>query len=207
MATRNFYLRNAKRYFVAPEQECEDYDFVIDDLSCVASGTGFEWCNNREWLREVEKKANRLRDYYGCAIPYYYECEKKDKFGGVWRVTIVPLLRSGYYAGANLDFHIELRTEYGEDLYNEDALNGDVHDEVINDYLDYLRDYENEEPTEQDAMAIKDALAKLIEEAIGKFYEFAEATGWDEYISGGTFSNGEGVYINKTKLAEKALKH
>lgn len=197
MATRNFYLRNAKRYFVAPEQECEDYDFVIDDLSCVASGTGFEWCNNREWLREVEKKANRLRDYYGCAIPYYYECEKKDKFGGVWRVTIVPLLRSGYYAGANLDFHIELRTEYGEDLYNEDALNKDVLAETINDYYEYLRDYECIDITSRDAFDLMDLIDEITEQATDKFYEFAVATHWDEYGCLGTFSNGEAIYEKK----------
>lgn len=197
MATRNFYLRNAKRYFVAPEQECEDYDFVIDDLSCVASGTGFEWCNNREWLREVEKKANRLRDYYGCAIPYYYECEKKDKFGGVWRVTIVPLLRSGYYAGANLDFHIELRTEYGEDLYNEDALNKDVLAETINDYYEYLRDYECIDITSGDAFDLMDLIDEITEQATDKFYEFAVATHWDEYGCLGTFSNGEAIYEKK----------
>ena len=197
MSARNFYLRNANRYFVAPEEECEDYDFVIDDLSCVASGTCFEWCNNREWLREVEKKANRLRDYYGCAIPYYYECEKKDKFGGVWRVTIVPLLRSGYYAGANLDFHIELRTEYGEDLYNEDALNKDVLAETINDYYEYLRDYECIDTTSGDAFDLMDLIDEITEQATDKFYEFAEATHWDEYGCLGTFSNGEAIYEKK----------
>lgn len=208
MATRNFYLRNANRYFVKETDECcIDESYEMDELSWLAEEHGFEICTNENWLNEIERKANDIRDYYATALHCYYECELRDQFDGVWKVGIVPLVRSGYYTGANLDFNISIRTEYGEDLYNEDALNGDVHDEVINDYLDYLRNYENEEPTEQDAMAIKDALAKLIEEAIGKFYEFAEATGWDEYISGGTFSNGEGVYINKTKLAEKALKH
>lgn len=202
MATRNFYLRNADRYFVKETDECcFDEVYEMDELSWLAEEHGFEICTNENWVREIERKSNNLRDYYATALHCYYECECRDQFDGTWRVGIVPLVRGDYYTGANLDFYITLRTEYGEDLHNEDVFNIDRLKDCVADYLYSLDNF-----AEGDGCKVLGVISKLTEEAIGKFYEFAEATGWDEYILWGTFSNGEGVYINKTKLAEKALK-
>lgn len=212
MSAPNFCLRNANRYFIAPEPEEEYSEFFYDDLkedaTYVAKEHGFEGIGGdmyKQYLREVEGKSNgAYNDYYATALPCSFECSRTDKYDGSWECELIPLIRSGYYAGANLDFYIKIIDPTGEHMENVDALNGAVHEDVINDYLHYLEDYEDQELDGSDAYAMKEIVDDLIEQATSKFYEFAEATGWDEYARAGLFSNGEAIYTNLSEIKRKA---
>lgn len=207
MGAPNFALLNTKRYFIIEEPENAEFWFwndVKEQLADKAVELGFEWLENDEYRKQVGRKSNICRDYCAEALPVYFQVERKDKFDGLWRATLVPLVRNGYYANANLDFYIVLRTEYGEDLENEDALNKDVISEVICDYFDYLRDYENTETTAGDMADLMDLIDDVLAGAIDKFYEWADKSGVDEYVKAWQASNGEAAYTNISEIKRKA---
>lgn len=207
MGAPNFALRNAKRYFIIEEPEEADYWFWDDareEITHIAVDKhGFEWLENDE-LRNKIARRDSLNSYPAEALPCYFEVERRDKFDGLWRATLVPMLRGGYYNGACLDFYIHLRTEYGEDLENEDALNKDVVSEVVCDYFDYLRDYENTETNASDMADMLDLIDSILADAIDKFYEWAEDCGIDEYAKAWQGSNGEAGYTNLSEIKRKA---
>ena len=207
MSAPNYALRNAKRYFIIEEPEDADYWFWNDTKEDIANIAvekhGFQWLENEDWRKKIGR-SDRLDSYPADALECYFEVEKKDKFNGVWRATLVPIVRSGYYQHACLDFYIELRTEYGDDLENEDALNKDVIAETINDYYEYLRDYEQEDPTTGDAFELMDLVDSVLADAIEKFYAWAEDCGIDEYTKAWQGSNGEARYTNLSEIKRKA---
>ena len=111
MGAPNFALRNAKGYFIIEEPEDADFWWAHetnDYLAEKAVEHGFEWLENDEWRKEIERCSDICRDYCATALECLYETSFTDKFGYTWRATLVPLVRSGYYAHACLDFYIEL---------------------------------------------------------------------------------------------------
>lgn len=216
MSAPNFYLRNAKRYFVAtePSEEDENYshfwfDELQDYLAETAEELGFEAITNKAFVKEYQQhhvNAYGMRDYCGSIVPACFECDENDWYDGYWRVRLIPVVRSGYYSGAVLDFCIELRTEYGEDLYNEDVFSGDVLDDEINCYFEWLRENEGKVIEESEYYKLKDLIEGLIERATAKFYEFCEASGLDEYVKAWQCSNGEAGYTNLSEIKRRAGK-
>lgn len=209
MGAPNFALRNAKRYFIIEEPEDAEFWWVHDTNDYLAEKAvehGFEWLENDEWRKEIERCSDICRDYCATALECLYETHFTDKFGGYWKASLVPLVRSGYYAHACLDFYIELRTEYGENLKNEDATNVEVLKDVIMDYFEYLKNYEGKEIAAGDGTELLKQIDEIIAKATDKFYEFAEDCGIDEYAKAWQASNGEAGYTNLSEIKRKAGK-
>lgn len=210
MAARNFWLRNANRYFVATmPDDCGCDDFWFDDevnyLGETAESVGFAPCHSKEWKKDIERRANStMRDYYASVIPFNYEADYTDDYDWTWRVELIPLLRSGYYEGGVLDYYIRLCSPDGDQAEDEELTFRTI-SEMVKNFIDYRAAYDEQIPPEHGVSLIMQSQA-LIKQAEDKFYEFAEASGLEEYILGGTFSNGEGVYINKSELEKRALK-
>lgn len=211
MATRNFYQRNADRLFVYEQPDEENYyddwfEGATNDLHDVALDCHFVPCYSEHWNEGIERSANNLHDYYASALYCYFEQGVLDKYNNKWKVTLVPLLRSGYYADACLDYYIEVECGYWETLKNEDAYSTETLKSVIADYLGYQRDCRDEDVQEGEGTELLKLVDDMIAKAVEKFYEFAEESGLEEYICGGQFSNGEAVFLNKTELEKRALK-
>lgn len=207
MATRNFYLQNADRYFVFPDDDIAiewNYDCLVEDLTELAKAQGFEALDYEFALRHVEGKSNNsCRDYYGSPLHVMYENSFRDRFGYYWTAWLVPIMRSGYYSGGVIDYFIEINNAFTLPCCNEDALNDKWLKETIEEYLADVSNDEDIQLKDTDAADIYEQVNDLIKELQDKFYELCEASGLQEYILGGTFSNGEAVYLNKTELEEK----
>lgn len=211
MSAPNFYLRNAKRYFVAKENDEEENHFWFIDtkdyLADIAASVGINPFPYEGTLKEVEQKANdNTQYYYASALHNCYEQTYTDKFGNVWTCYMYPCLRQGYYSGAVLDYYIELMTpDETYTLDNEDVFSSKYVGEFVKDYCTWDAQY-GEDYTTEDKVAIAAQLASLIENAERKFEEFAEASGLDEYAKAWQASNGEAGYTNLSEVKRKAEK-
>lgn len=176
-----------------------------EQLHDTACEVAFEPCYNEYWSDEIERKVNNMRDYYGETFWCYYEAKYKDKECNTWTAEIVPIIRGGYYANANLDFYIQLHSPYGDDIENEDVMSKETVEDLIADYVRH-ENVDEELFNVTDVAELFDNVNLIIKQAVDKFYEFAESSGLDEYICRGEFGNGEAFYLNKTELAKHALK-
>lgn len=209
MSAPNFYMRNAKRYFVLDNEQIEDMGDWQDTLTFLcdtAYDLGFDMLTNKDYVKEIEGRNNdNYRDYYGSVIPCVYEQSFDDKWKGTWIVELVPLFRNGYWEGGCLDYSIRLWTGYGDNVWNDEATNMDsLRKYEVNDYLNYLKDYEGKEIDELEIAILMEQIQRLIEDAVNKFYEFAEATGIDEYAKAWQASNGEAGYTNLSAIKRRA---
>lgn len=209
MATRNFYIKNANTYYVIAPTEDDGawwFDDAIEGLQEVAASIGITPFYYDCTLREVDGRMNgNMRDYYAKPLRNCYEQDYADKFGNVWAVYMYPCLRSAYYEGACLDYYIKVVAPNGDELDNSDALDQLALGELVADYVEWSADY-GDIFNENELQALGDKIQALVKAAADKFEELGEASGYEEYVLGGVFSSGEAVYINKSKLAERALK-
>lgn len=114
MSTPNFYKRNASKYFASECEEEYDYEDLIENV--------------RSELKKAEPVEKYERDglrSYGGSI--FAEITKTI---GKWEITIGLIARSGYYAGVNLDWQIDIldlntddNFEHGEDKISNTAEN------------------------------------------------------------------------------------
>lgn len=210
MGATNFALRNAKRYFIIEEPEDADYWFWNDakeDITNIAVNKhGFQYVENDEWPKKIAGKSSIGNDYCTSALPCYIEESFFDKYDNEWRATIVPLVRSGYYQHACLDFFIELNMGNWEDLDNEDAYNAETLKSVIADYLAYQRDIRDEDVQAGEGTELLKNIDEIIANVTNKFYAWAEDTGIDEYAKAWQGSNGEAGYTNLSEIKRKAGK-
>jgi len=208
MGAPNFALRNAKRYFIIEEPEDADYWFWNDakeDITNIAVDKhGFQWLENDDLRKEIERGDSLSRSYCAETLQCYVEQEYKDKLGNTWRAMLVPMLRSGYYTGAWLDFYISLHspdetyTLIGQDVYETKYVGAFVEDycEWDSQYGDYY--------TTDDMVTIGLQLTRLVEQLESTFYEWAEDCGIDEYAKVWQGSNGEAGYTNLSEIKRKA---
>lgn len=208
MGAPNFALRNAKRYFIIEEPEDADYWFWNDakeDLTNMARERGFEWLENDEWKKQIERKSDICRDYCAEALPVFTEEEFMDRYDNTWNVTLVPLVRSGYYAHACLDYYIKLNAGHWEDLENEDVYCAETLKSVIADYLEYQRDCRGEDIEAGEGTELLKKVDELIAKVTERFYEWAENTGIDEYAKAWQGSDGVAGYTNLSEIKRKAV--
>lgn len=203
MATANFCLNNASRYFVYEPQDEWEYDDLKLGIEQTAISQGWDSINNDYWLNDISRAANRyMRDFYGAPLKVFKETEFTDRRGNSWHFEIVPLMRSGYYSGCNLDFHIEMSDPYDR-LDNEDLLNEDCVKERITDWAEYIEDHLDEPIMQSDeAGELLANINKCIDELVSAFNRLGESTA-DEYIKYAQFSNGEAMYLNKSELERR----
>jgi len=121
MATSNFYNENASRIFAAEIEEEWDYTDLIEGLEYRLDELEESFCSGRagNWIENNSKvldySLNKSFDY---------------KDGTSVECVIHPIIRSGYYSGANLDWVYEFYID-GSEV------------ETPQDIKDYLIDFEN----------------------------------------------------------------
>lgn len=193
MATRNFYTKNANNVyaFAMEAEDCFDYDDSIDRIKEVGvSKYGFEETSGNDGDRDFcgfyilnKKFGHKL--FYNSGLDV--------------SIDITILARSGYYAGYNLDFELEVSNDY----YNPYKL-GDY--ECEEDLIEAMADEFVEDSDVYNyglRKCFKERYKAFLEDFIDKAIEYAnnvlENLCEEEYRCVGAFSNGEALYqkVNK----------
>jgi len=104
MATSNFYNKNANSIFAVEIEDEWDYDDIKSNLKSIFENSKYSFLV----LDESEKNYNR--SYPGFAIGSLYT--HVEVHGIEATINIIPIIRSGYYSGINLDWELEIETDY-----------------------------------------------------------------------------------------------
>jgi hypothetical protein len=123
MATSNFHNVNASHIFACSLENEWDYEDLVSNL---------------------ESELNNHKDYYdyGKSDPYELRSFPSRSLGSFSNsitieddeveIYVTPVIRSGYYMGCNLDWHVRLYVNgYEDDTYADDARVGVIADEYI----------------------------------------------------------------------------
>ena len=105
MATSNFHNVNASHIFAVQLEDTYEYDDLIDNIKSGLKETG-------EFNLLTKSDPNELRSYPSTGIGSL-DCYVEDNDGNGIVVTVTAVVRSGYYDGVNLDWHLHFE-EYGE---------------------------------------------------------------------------------------------
>jgi hypothetical protein len=175
MSTPNFANRNASKYFVLEIEDDFEYDMQKEDIQYYLSEHGYEEMDSRPH--------DDNRSYPSVIIAQ----KSVEKYFGDFSVEIIinVLIRSGYYAGVNLDWEIEIETPY--DKYNDEIPEKDW---IIDQFEDegYSRGFGTIQSKNVlnfiDKTIIQ--LSEETEEHLGKLTE--------TYVRTALFSNGEAIY-------------
>lgn len=96
MATSNFHNVNASNIFACSLETEFDYEDLKDNLN-------YEFKNNPDWYDGNKSDPNELRSFPSHVLgSLTKDFSYKDFSLEVW---VSPVIRSGYYAGANLDWN------------------------------------------------------------------------------------------------------
>jgi len=147
MATCNFWLKNARSYYAfndtyntindegeeveVTRDECE-WDDLLDCICYRGEEGKFFTCPSTEtYNRRMDArnicKTNTDWQTFGNGNAWTTETN----------VESVIVIRSGYYAGAVLDYDVKVETSQGDTLHLSDY---DNVDDMIDDYMDILKD-------------------------------------------------------------------
>ena len=146
MATRNFWLKNARSYYAFNDTyEMENEEGVMEEF------TRDEW----EWdeLLDCIRYRGKEGKFFDCPSSEKYNshmdarniCETNTDWqtfgnGNAWttktNVESVIVIRSGHYAGAVLDYDVKVEPSEGYTLHLSDY---DNMDDMIDDYMDILK--------------------------------------------------------------------
>ena len=147
MATSNFYVKNAKSYYAFKDTyEVENEEGVMEEFT----RDEWEWDELLDYIRYRGEEGK----FFDCPSSEKYNrhmdarniCETNTDWhtfgnGNAWitqtNIESVIVIRSGYYAGAVLDYDIKLESSQGDLFYLSDYDN--VND-MIDDYLDTMKD-------------------------------------------------------------------
>jgi len=174
MGTCNFHNKNASRIFASECEEEFDYEDLVSNIQCEL-GAKF----GNDFIIEDEYE-DGLRSFPGKIIG---EIQFDSKYYELPELEIIPkvqvIIRSGYYAGVNLDWEMKIETNQYDEFDNIEDI------EVINGSTgkEYPRHTE----------WAKNWCNKIIPKAIEKIEKtFEEFTTPLNCI--GVFSNGEAIY-------------
>ena len=110
MATSNFHNVNASHIFSVQLEDEWAYDDLIDNIKSGLKSTG-------EFNLLTKSDPNELRSYPSTSIGSL-DCYVEDNDGNGIVVTITAVVRSGYYDGVNLDWHVRYYVNgYEDDFY------------------------------------------------------------------------------------------
>ena len=133
MATNNFHNVNAENIYAVlmgrdepvideDGNETDEYeyiqpqDFEYEDL---LENLRSEFKNSKDWISD-DGNAHFLRSFSGTEISTL--CKNKEYLGISVEIEIIPVIRSGYYQGANLDYELKF-TVNGYEIEQSDVVN------------------------------------------------------------------------------------
>jgi hypothetical protein len=171
MATSNFYNKNASKIFASEIENEFDYDDLIDNVSYdIQDKHNSYYVTNKKYIDN------------GRYLKYSLVESVSYKDDTLIEVFINPIIRSGYYSGANLDYEYEYYFE-GEEVYDPAD---------IQDYLEYRLGY-----SEKKATKISDSRFKRLERIKNKLSKQLEniyESHTTPLVVTARFSNGETIY-------------
>jgi hypothetical protein len=105
MATSNFHNVNASHIFAVQLEDTYEYDDLIDNVKYSLKETGY-------FNLLTKSDPNELRSYPSTSIGSLDSYVEDSEGNGIY-IQITAVVRSGYYDGVNLDWHLHFE-EYGE---------------------------------------------------------------------------------------------
>jgi hypothetical protein len=105
MATSNFHNVNASHIFAVQLEDTYEYDDLIDNVKYSLKETGY-------FNLLTKSDPNELRSYPSTSIGSLDSYVEDTEGNGIY-IQITAVVRSGYYDGVNLDWHLHFE-EYGE---------------------------------------------------------------------------------------------
>ena len=147
MATCNFYVKNAQSYYVFNDTcEYENEEGVMEEVP----RDEWDWDDLLDCIRYRGEEGKIFNcpstETYNRRMEARNICETNTDWqtfgnGNAWttetNVESMIVIRSGYYAGAVLDYDVKVETCEGDYFYLSDYENMD---DMIEDYLDTLKD-------------------------------------------------------------------
>lgn len=126
MATSNFHNVNATHIFAVQLEDEWAYDDLVDNLES-------EFSKHSDYYDYGKSDPNELRSFPSKSLGSFSNSVTigDDEV----EIYITPVIRSGYYEGVNLDWHIRLYVNgYDDDTYADDA---NVL-RISNEYIDFI---------------------------------------------------------------------
>ena len=128
MATSNFHNVNATNIFAVQLQDEWDYEDLVSNLES-------EFNKHSDYYDYGKSDPNELRSFPSKSLGSFSNSVtiEDDEV----EIYVTPVIRSGYYEGVNLDWHIRLYVNgYDDDTYADDA---NVL-RISNEYIEFIED-------------------------------------------------------------------
>ena len=128
MATSHFHNVNATHIFAVQLEDDWAYDDLIENLES-------EFSNHSDYSDYGKSDPNELRSFPSKSLGSFSNSLtiEDDEV----EIYLTPVIRSGYYEGVNLDWHIRLYVNgYDDDTYADDA---NVL-RISNEYIEFIED-------------------------------------------------------------------
>jgi hypothetical protein len=128
MATSNFHNVNASSIFAVQLEDTYEYDDLISNLTS-------EFNSHRDYSNHSKSDPNDLRSYPSTSIGGFSNSViiGDDEVS----VFVTPVIRSGYYDGCNLDYHILYYVNgYEDDFYEH--YDDTFIQSLVYEYVDFI---------------------------------------------------------------------
>lgn len=128
MATSNFHNVNATHIFAVQLEDEWAYDDLVSNLES-------ELNNHPDYSDYGKSDPNELRSFPSKSLGSFSNSLtiEEDEV----EIYITPVIRSGYYEGVNLDWHVRLYVNgYDDDTYADD----DNVLRISNEYIEFIED-------------------------------------------------------------------
>jgi hypothetical protein len=128
MATSNFHNVNATNIFAVQLEDEWDYSDLVVNLES-------EFSKHSDYSDYGKSDPNELRSFPSKSLGSFSNSLTIED--NEVEIYITPVIRSGYYEGCNLDWHIRLYVNgYEDDAYADDARVS----VIANDYIEFIED-------------------------------------------------------------------
>ena len=174
MATSNFHNVNASAIFAVPLE----HEFDYEDLVCNLES---ELSNNPDYVDYGKTDKHELRSFPSRTLGSIRKYHQYKDF--YVEVCVTPVIRSGYYSGANLDWNVDY------------LINGDASYDSPAFYIDDIAWYGKLPKSKASVYAsLASKKAEKIKNQIVEKVESIFADYSDRYGVTAVFSNGETIY-------------
>jgi hypothetical protein len=126
MATSNFHNVNASNIFAVELQDEFDYEDLVCNLES-------ELSNHSDYFDYGKTDPNELRSFPSKSLGSFSNSTIIDD--GEVEVYVTPVIRSGYYEGVNLDWHVRYYVNGSEDESYESHPRIQT---LVDTYVDYI---------------------------------------------------------------------
>ena len=128
MATSNFHNVNATNIFAVQLEDEWAYDDLVSNLES-------EFSKYSDYYDDGKSDPNELSSFPSKSLGSFSNMVTIED--DTVEIYLTPVIRSGYYEGVNLDWHVRLYVNgYDDDTYSDDARVS----VIANDYIEFIED-------------------------------------------------------------------